>query len=676
MVDGRGLARELSPLSRRSLLFAVGLVCFAMAWAPLFLTGFLGDDIEFLLRASGLFQAEQGELSASEVAPRSLLAMEPIEILGIVGDDVDGDVGSLLSGYSIALSLRVFGTRPESLFGLPTALFYRLENLALLAIASAGLASFLRRAFAPWTGREQAGAAAGTAAYLFFLHPLAIPGVAQLAGRSDLLALVFSTWAAAAFLRGRQDRSRDWVALSLGLAFLAGLSGQLAWVLPFAIGMSELACSYRYRKLSHRWRTAVNSFVAFFAVVLLNTAVVSAVTGHGYYPRFGITIGRLAEPGALFHAIFGTAEKLGALFLPANLATLGILGFVIAGAILLGAFQPAFVAARSAPRLWGWTAAWWIGSVLVALMFGLHERVSLETLASGRTLLPAAAAMCAGLGLACTAVHGLRRYALPPALAIGFAVLSSGNAQPWKEASERLEGLKSDVLYARKAFGPQTPLIVVGAPRDVLGLDPLGAALPDLLHPLFADRDAPLSETAMRLDARDLPRPGLELLLGLPDVEELIDERTQVGLPIDSEGAERAAHAFVSWNDVRADYDAPASRESRVTMAPMRRFGSLEMSWTRSAESEADDSRVARLGLLDVHSFAYREFNNAAWPSPVDGRFRGVAPFLRSLLEPPVDPRRPVPEPDLRYEGRLDAPPALRPVLRGQVSPNVYQALR
>ena len=310
-----------------------------------------------------------------------------------------------------------------------------------------------------------------------------------------------------------------------------------------------------------------------------------------------------------------------------------------------------------------------MGSVLVALMFGLHERVSLERLADGRTLLPAAAAMCAGLGLACTAVLGLRRYVLPPALAIGFAVLANGNARPWKEASERLEQLKEDVLYARKAFGPQTPLLVIDAPRDVLGLDPLGQALPNLLHPLFSAKEARLSETAVDLDARDLPRAGLELLLGQPDLPAIIQSSTQVGMPLAGTDEERAAHTFRPFDDVLDELTVSEAPEAPIQFGAMTPYRGL-----RSPGDGGREFHSLRLELLDLESFAYGMFFASGRGSI---EFWGSDRFLRRLLEPPVDPRRSAPEPDLRFqlEDQTGAPSGPL-VFRGTLEPAVYQALR
>jgi len=56
-------------------------------------------------------------------------------------------------------------------------------------------------------------------------------------------------------------------------------------------------------------------------------------------------------------AASNAASQLGLLILPGNPEVLGATGLVLAGAAFLLAMQPALLAARSAPRLWGWLLA-------------------------------------------------------------------------------------------------------------------------------------------------------------------------------------------------------------------------------------------------------------------------------------------------------------------------------
>ncbi len=527
-------ARELPPGARWLLLIGVGLFCLGAAYAPLWRAGFTGDDMELLLRASGHLSAEDGEPLPAFDAPLPLLDMPPLDVIGIVGNDTDGDVGSLLSGYSLASSLRLYGARPESIGGAPTAVLYRAENLVLLLIGSIGLWALLRRVFRPFVGAEQAGVAATTSAYLFFLHPLCVPAVASLSGRSDLLALAFSIWAAAAFLRGRQNKLGSNLAGSAVLALFASLSGQLALLLPFALALVELACVHRYLPLRRRARTALVTFLTFLALTQLNALVVSSVTGHGFYPQVGLEVARLADPVELLHAILYMFEKLGVLLLPANTSTLGLLGVLLAGVLLLLALQPALVAARSAPRLWGWSCVWWVSAIGVALLFGLHERVRLEDLAQARTLLPAAAATCAGLGMAITAVHGLTRFILPPIVALGFALLANGNARPWAAGSAVLQTLREDLAEGAEAGG--SPLWIVDPPRVVQGLDPIGVALPHLLHPLLAAPDAQKRRLRGDVDVREVSREILSLAGDRGVAAELFGADALVGVELEEQG--------------------------------------------------------------------------------------------------------------------------------------------
>lgn len=527
-------ARELPPGARRLLLLGVGLFCLVAAYAPLWKAGFTGDDMDLLLRASGHLAAEDGEPLRAYDAPLPLIDMPPLDVIGIVGNDTDGDVGSLLSGYSLAASLRLYGARPESIGGAPTAVLYRAENLVLLLFGSIGLWALLRRVFRPFVGAEQAGVAATTSAYLFFLHPLCVPAVASVSGRSDLLALAFSTWAAAAFLRGRQNKLGSNLAASAVLALLASLAGQLALLLPFALALVELACVHRYLPLRRRARTALLTFLAFLALTQLNALVVSSMTGHGFYPQVGLQVARLADPVELLRAILYMFEKLGVLLLPSNTSTLGLLGVLFAGVLLLLALQPALVAARSAPRLWGWSCVWWVSAIGVALLFGLHERVRLENLAQARTLLPAAAATCAGLGMAITAVHGLTRFILPPIVALGFALLANGNARPWASGSALLRTLRENLTAGAETGG--SPLWIVDPPREVQGLDPIGVGLPHLLHPLLAAPDAQGRRLRTAVDVREVSSEILSLAVDRGVAAELFGEEALTGVEVEEQG--------------------------------------------------------------------------------------------------------------------------------------------
>jgi hypothetical protein len=474
------------------------------------------------------------ERAALESEPRPLGSVAPIDVMQILGDDASGDVGSLLSGWSVALSLRAWGTGDTQL-GIPAATCARLENFAWLVIAALGLWRFLWRIFRPWVGAEQAARASSAAAFLFVLHPLSVPSVAALSGRADVMALAFGTWAASAYLRGRQERDPRYARASYVLCLLAGLCGQLALILPFALALAEIFSSYRYRGLRQRLWTALRTLVAFSLIVQLNTALVSYLTGHGYYAAAVVTISRLSDLEGALRALALSIEKLGVLILPANLSTLGLLGLFGAGLLGLVALQPALIAARTAPRLWGWALVSWLAAVAISLLFGLHERVRLDELATATTLLPATAAMCSGLGLAATALPGLRRLWVPIALALGFAALANGNARPWSAGSR---ALVETARVARLHAPGEGVLLFVDAPRDVDGIDPIGSGLPWLLHPLF-DPELP-ALGAVRVV--DVPATALGALVRSPLFSPWRDENLRV--------ARRAADGSYTFTDV------------------------------------------------------------------------------------------------------------------------------
>lgn len=495
-----------SPL-RRVLVAAICVLWLGTAYAPLFSAGFHGHDLELLVRAGGWSVDGEGA-----IGPRAIGDFAAIDVLAVVGDDERGDVGSLLSGYWLLTSLRLWGALDGRALGLPSAFFYRLENLALLLVASWGLWRFLRRLFLPWVGAEQATRAAGTAALIFAVHPLCVPTVASLAGRSDLMSLALSTWAGALFMFGRQERQYVFVLAAAALALLAALSGQIALALPPALAVADFLSTGRHRPLRVRVRTAINTVILFFAGVQLNTALVSTTTGHGYYPRVSFGLAGLTEPGAIVSALGNVLDKVGVLCLPANASTLGFLGLVLAALLFLAALQPALVAARSAPRLWTGAFSWLVGAIAVALLFGLQKPVDLRTMGDAVSLVPATLVLCAGLGLCCTAVSDFRRSVLPLALAFGYATLANGNGQPWAEAAARFAELRRDVALAVAAEPDATDLLIIDAPRDVSGVDPIEDGLRWMLHPMFTGKDVESPADLAPLAARDVSAAGFATL--------------------------------------------------------------------------------------------------------------------------------------------------------------------
>lgn len=625
-----------------------------VAYGGALATPFHGDDFEVLLRAAGVdpsLDARASDRLAPEPRPAgeelarapdgplaegklpSLWRMAPIDVINIVGDDSQGDVGSLLSGYSLALSLRLWGAEPTSLFGWPTALFYRLENLLWLGSAAIAMWYFARRVALPWIGSEQAWAAATAAALMFVVHPLCVPSVVSLSGRSDLMALTFAMFCAAAFLRGRQERMPPFVLLAGLLCVAAGLSGQLALVLPFGLAISELASSRRFRAQRRRLNTAINSLLIFSVGVQLNVLAVSTLTGHGYYPRVGYGLAHLFEPGALGSAIVGALRKLGLVLLPANTSSLGPVGVLLAGALLLLALQPMMAAVRNAPRLWGWVGVWFGVALFGAFLFSIQEPASLEGLAAGRSLLPAATVVCAGLGLSATALSGTRRVLVPWVLGAGYAILALGNAQPWSEAGYRLERLTDQLQAARLEHPAPQPLLIVDAPRNVRGLDPLGRVLPWLLHPLFGRggsvsperfADAP-RDTVLHVLRSDQPVPwSADTLLSEFDAQQAMTWAL-AGSPPLTKRAERLVEGPVWDVDDELDGRSFGALRARLTNVRRKSREPWRVRWS-------SDSAQGELPLLRLPAEGGEAFLIADLEGDLDWRFAGKVNEL--VLEP------------------------------------------
>jgi hypothetical protein len=395
-----------------------------------------------------------------------------------------------LAALSLRVSARLWSDGGSWIGRSPLAL--RLQNLALLVVAAAGLWLFLRRLLWPWTGSEQANAAGATAALLFVLHPTSFASVIAVGARGELLAALFMAGSGAAFLRGRQERQTSFTALAVLLAVLAGLSSDLAWLLPVCLFVAELCSARRYRPLHARLRTAFTTWIVFSAAVGVDLALRSVQEGRLVPPRALSELAAVGASGGWPHALAVAVEKLGVLAMPVNLSRLGIFGFMGAGLLLLCALQPALVAARSAPRLWGWFLLFWV--LAIALSLGIQSsspdgrlaRVHAQDWTHARVLLPGAAAMAVGLALAATALSDLRRALLPLFLAAGFAALAHGNARPFASAARAVEQLRGELADARELHGRSVDLLVLEPPGLVRGVDVLGDALPWLLDPAFA----------------------------------------------------------------------------------------------------------------------------------------------------------------------------------------------
>jgi hypothetical protein len=153
-----------------------------------------------------------------------------------------------------------------------------------------------------------------------------------------------------------------------------------------------------------------------------------------------------------------------------------------------------------------------------------------EDLTRAATLLFTSSAASVGLGVATTAISGLRRALLPFALASGAALLAHENGQAWNTAARSAAELKGDLLAA-SAEGPAgARLLAIDPPERVAGLDPLRGALPWMLDPLFA---ASLSEPVR---AQMVSRRGLAALAREVEFEALRGEPLILVYPAEGGG--------------------------------------------------------------------------------------------------------------------------------------------
>lgn len=490
------------------------LLLIAYAYFPLERPGFLRDDYAALATGGAVFGPE-GDPGLGE---RLIRAFE-----------VEGTDGHPLPGLSLALGTWIVGDAPDDR-GEPwsrhKAHYFRAENLLLLLLASWGLGTFVRRMLLPWSGSDPSSAAGFTAGLVFCVYPFHGATLSALASRGDLMALAFATHGATFFLRGRQERDYGWTVVAALFAVLAGMCSDLALVLPLVLCGAEFTSAHRYRKARKRWRTTANTLVIYGACVAVDTFVRSAVLGEFRPPVVFGELAELGDPRVFVRAMGAGLERLGLLVLPVHAAGLGILGYTLAGALVLASVQPALVAARSAPRLWGWVLFAVSFGLLVTGLFGVHTRALPSDAASLRTLFPGAVVMAVGLAVGATALPGLRRIFLPLCLGIGFAILAHANSSPWVKSTTDLRRFRRELREARIDAGAGAPVLVIdpGPPRRVG--DVLGEFLPWLLHPRVLGREeAPSSGYVRALspeaylalarepELQDLRRGGLMVVM-------------------------------------------------------------------------------------------------------------------------------------------------------------------
>ncbi len=353
----------------------------------------------------------------------------------------------------------------------------RLENLLWLLVGALCFGSFVKRLLWSWVGSDQAAAAGRAAVLLIALQPLHGTAVASVVARGDLMALALGGAGCVLLLKGRRERMVWLTVLAALLAILAGAASRIALALPALTAVAEYTSARRYRARPVRLRTAGTTF-------LISLACVSIVPLLGELLGFRGYVESSAAGGS---PLMIGLERLGVLVLPINATVSGTLGYALAGAVVLATLQPAFIAARSAPRLWGWMLVGWSVMVLLVELLSSTVRVHPGDVTRAATLLPASVTASVGLAVAATALSGLRRWLLPLAAAAAWAFLAHQNAGAWNQSARVVETFRSELYQAREAWqGWDARLLAIDPPRRVMGVEAVQSALPWMLDPLFA----------------------------------------------------------------------------------------------------------------------------------------------------------------------------------------------
>jgi len=444
------------------ILLSLGLAAFA--YGPLRGAGPVGEDFQVLHDASRI--AWPAETGAEDPGLGDLL-------------DVHGQDERPLAALSLVLTSRVWTDGGE---WTPGAVFsLRLENLALLLLAAIGISRFLRRMLEPWAGREQARAASHAARVLVALHPLAAVAVASASARGDLMGAALAGFAANMFLRGRQEGSKKLVIQAGVLTIAAGCASEIAFFVGPIVAIGEFTSSRRHLQMKRRLRTATTSGVAFLLCALVEPAFAALGPG-ARQPDMASALGFLDGSDGFIHGLGLLFERLGMLVVPVNESAFGPAGFVLAGALGLVVLQPALIAARSAPRMWGWVLFWWIVLIILAQLPAADVRVHPGDLTHAPLLLPASIVAAIGVALSATSNSGRRRFVLPTIAASVFAFLAWGDARAIATASEAAEEVRSELADARAEHGAAV-LLSVDPVRIVDG----HAVFPDDLSALIGE---------------------------------------------------------------------------------------------------------------------------------------------------------------------------------------------
>ena len=570
----------------RTTFTVLGLVVLAaFAYFPLLRAGFVASDYRVLVEVGG-GGAEETDGEASEAVP-----MPP------------------LSGLSLSTSRWLWGMHDRGPLGLRPALFLRLENLGLLALAAVGLALFTRRLLLPWTGSEHSRAAAFATALVFGLHPLCSSAVAGVAGRGELLGLVLAGWAGALFLRGRQARKIGFTAASFVLCGLGGFASDLILGMPLLLAGAEFLSAHRYRSMRGRLRTTTTTLMVFGAAASLDLILHVSRLGTAALPPGVRALGEISTDADLATQLARAIEKVGLLVLPSNFQVLGLLGTALVGAAFLMAMQPGLLAARSAPRLWSWCLVGWLAALAVTELLHAHVRVAPAELFLARVLLPSVAVMAVGLGIASTALSGNRRRLLPWGVAVAYAVVAHGNAKPWQAAADAAAELRGAMLAALDEHGSDATLLVLDPPDAIAGALPVGEALAWLVHPDLGTRDGEPVERA-RPEVAGLSRDAFLALVRDAEFPGLLEGGLVVLLPPEPDGEEHVRRSLRleagdpssgprSWRDDLGSPSINLNPLSTSVLEVTARTGTAldaleEVTWTSVGGAE---KRSARAGV-------------------------------------------------------------------------------
>jgi len=431
-IDARGLYNPppMPSTLRRTLVALLFCLFASWAWHPLFAHGLRAEELALV--------SALGELKGLDACA----GFQPLggHVLGVALSSVLARVGD----------------------GESAVLVWRAHHVLAVLIAAWLLGRFLRRLATPWVGGELARACGWTASMLFALHPLTAEAIGAARAAGLLWALVGCFASVWCLLKARQEREPRLLWASGALVALASLFHGAALAAPLWLAASEYASSSRHRPQRARWRAAGAVFGLAALCVGLDSLVRSLARGVATGPAELVAAWRAFGDPLELAAV--SIERLGMLLLAVNAQVLGAAGFALAGVAALATLQPMMIAARAAPRLWGWILVAFLVGVLSTELVSPHVRVHPHDLRDADTLLASAAAIAAAGAVAITSLTGAQRIVSPLVVALAYCVLGHGAAVANRHASREVAAL------VRELREPGERPVLVDAPRVVLGV--------------------------------------------------------------------------------------------------------------------------------------------------------------------------------------------------------------